>query len=232
MFAIFSLLIIILLSILVVRIGTIALELTGLSTEIASFQAQSAFSGVGFTTSESEIIVAHPVRRRIVRILILLGSAGLTTSIATLVIAFIGDKGHDAFIKGSILCSGVLVLYLFARSKHIYVLMRKVIDRALRKWTTAHIFDYEQLLGLHEGYTISRIPVRHSSRLIEKKLHELRHELEGINVLAIYRRLHGKDIFIGGLNADSQVKAKDVLICYSHEDAAKSFAQRIKEEVK
>ena len=84
MVALISLLVIITLSIVAVRIGAIALELTGLSPEIASFQAQSAFSGAGFTTSEAEVIVSHPVRRRIVRILILFGSAGLTTSIATL----------------------------------------------------------------------------------------------------------------------------------------------------
>jgi len=73
MVALFSLLIIISLSIIVVRVGAVALELTGLSSEIASFQAQSAFSGVGFTTTESEALVSHPVRRRIIRGLILLG---------------------------------------------------------------------------------------------------------------------------------------------------------------
>ena len=102
MIALISLLIIIALSIIVVRIGAIALELTGLSSEIASFQAQSAFSGAGFTTTESEAMVTHPVRRRIIRILILLGGAGVTTSMATLVLAFVGQ------ILGLIL----LVLYI------------------------------------------------------------------------------------------------------------------------
>ncbi|MBU3958657.1 MAG: potassium transporter TrkA, partial [Candidatus Omnitrophica bacterium] len=66
MIPLFGLLTIIVLSIIVVRFGAIALELTGLSPEIASFQAQSAFSGAGFTTSESETIVTHPLRRRII----------------------------------------------------------------------------------------------------------------------------------------------------------------------
>lgn len=42
MLALFSLLIIISLSILVIRIGATALELTGLSPDVAAFQAQSA----------------------------------------------------------------------------------------------------------------------------------------------------------------------------------------------
>ncbi|MDZ4851234.1 MAG: hypothetical protein SGI77_18250 [Pirellulaceae bacterium] len=45
----------------------------------------SAFFGVGFTTREAELVVNHPVRRRIIRDLILAGNIGLTSSLATLV---------------------------------------------------------------------------------------------------------------------------------------------------
>lgn len=220
MVALFSLLIIILLSIVVVRIGAIALELTGLSPEIASFQAQSAFSGVGFTTQESETIVTHPLRRRIIRILILLGSAGVTTSIATLVLTFVGETGKDLFIRGAILLIGVLVIFLFARSRHIYVLMRKVISKALAKWTTLRIFDYEQLLGFSEGYSISRISVRSNSWLVDKKLSELRLDKYGVLILAIYRKINKKETFIGAPTGDTEIKAKDVLICYSRKDSS------------
>ena len=68
MYALISLLIVIVVSIIIVRIGAVALEMTGLSRELATFQAQSAFSGVGFTTSESEHVVSHPVRRKIIRL--------------------------------------------------------------------------------------------------------------------------------------------------------------------
>ena len=54
MFALISLLVVIVVSIIIIRIGAVALEMTGLSKETATFQAQSAFSGTGFTTSESE----------------------------------------------------------------------------------------------------------------------------------------------------------------------------------
>lgn len=228
MVAVFSLLIIILLSIVAVRIGSIALELTGLSPEIASFQAQSAFSGVGFTTSESEAIVAHPVRRRIIRILILFGSAGVTTSMATLVLTFVGETGKDVLIRGAVLSIGVLVIYLFARSRHIYVLMRKLIKKALEKWTVLRIFDYEQLLGFNEGYTISRIMVRKDSWLVDKKLIELRLHTEGILVLAIYRKINKKETFIGGPTGDTEIKAGDVLICYSRQDISKSLTLKSK----
>ena len=43
------------------RIATVALQLTGLSKANARFQARSAFTGVGYTTSEAEDTVNHPV---------------------------------------------------------------------------------------------------------------------------------------------------------------------------
>jgi hypothetical protein len=61
-----------------------------MSRDSARFQARSAFSGSGFTTTESESVVSHPVRRRIIMLLMLLGNAGLVTMIATLLGGFVG----------------------------------------------------------------------------------------------------------------------------------------------
>lgn len=229
MIALFSLLVIILLSIAVIRIGAIALELTGLSPEIASFQAQSAFSGVGFTTQESEAIVTHPLRRRIIRILILLGSAGVSTSIATLVLTFIGETGRDLLVRLALLLIGILILFLLARSRHIYVLMRKIISNALQKWSNLRIFDYEQLLGLSEGYSISRITVRSDSWLVDKSLNELRLDRDSVLILAIYRKINKKETFIGTPAGDTVIKGRDVLICYSRQEGSKVLLQKTRD---
>lgn len=218
MIALFSLLIIIVLSIIVVRIGAIALELTGLSTEIASFQAQSAFSGVGFTTMESETIVTHPVRRRVIRLLILLGSAGVTTAIATLVLAFVGQTGKGVLIRGEVLLFGLLAIFLFARSKHIYNIMKVIITRALKKWTRLYIYDYEQLFGLGEGYAIAKITIRQDNPLTNKPIRDLKSYLQDVLILAISRKVDKKTQFIGAPHGDVILKADDELICYAKEE--------------
>jgi hypothetical protein len=74
---------------LVTRMAAMALALTGMSGEAARFQARSAFTGVGFTTREAEEIVWHPVRRRIVMLLMLLGNLGVGAVVATLMLSFI-----------------------------------------------------------------------------------------------------------------------------------------------
>ena len=84
MISLLLLLLTLILSAIIVRIGAIALELTGLPMEQASFQSLSSFSGVGDTTKEAEFVLSHPQRRSIIKTLIVLGSAGVVTTVATL----------------------------------------------------------------------------------------------------------------------------------------------------
>ncbi len=69
--AIVSLLFVIAISMFITRLAAMALILTGMSHESAIFQARSALAGVGFTTKEAESVVNHPVRRRIIMLLML-----------------------------------------------------------------------------------------------------------------------------------------------------------------
>ena len=88
MVPIYSLLLIVGFSYLVVKAGAVALMLTGLSLDAAMFQAQSAFMGVGFTTRESETVVNHPMRRRIIGWLMLLGYLSLGSVLASFLANF------------------------------------------------------------------------------------------------------------------------------------------------
>lgn len=218
MIPIIGLLILIALSIIAIRIGAVALELTGLSSEVASFQAQSAFSGVGFTTIESETIVSHPVRRRIIKILILLGSAGVTTSMATLVLAFVGETKYGFVFRIQALLVGLVVILLFARSKHIYKIMRIIITKVLGRYTRLRIYDYEQLFGLGEGYAIAKVVVKKGSPLDAKAIKDLKSELEEMLVLAVYRKEGKRTQLIGAPHGDLVIKATDELICYAKEE--------------
>jgi len=114
MAGIVTVILILIFSILITRVASIALTHTGLSRESAKFQARSAFTGVGFTTTESEKVVNHPVRRRILLLLMILGNAGIIKGVASLIIygrasainqlerrlkGQRGNKQHRAMIK-------------------------------------------------------------------------------------------------------------------------------------
>src|SRR5919199_5871683 len=121
-------------SIIATRVGGAALAHTGLSRDVARFQARSAFLGVGFTTTESEAIVNHPVRRRIAGALILLGNVGIVSAGASLVLSFTRATGTQAAQRALVLVVGLAVLVVLVRSKPVDVAMSRVIAAALRRW--------------------------------------------------------------------------------------------------
>lgn len=120
MAGIITVILILVFSILITRIATIALTHTGLSRESSKFQARSAFTGVGFTTTESEKVVNHPLRRKILQLLMILGNAGIVTGVASLIIGFSGLEGTtDAWIKIAILVGFVIILWHLASSRWV-----------------------------------------------------------------------------------------------------------------
>ncbi|MFJ7726054.1 hypothetical protein ACIQXV_07795 [Neobacillus sp. NPDC097160] len=68
----------------VIEIFVILFRLTGLKVEVSRFQVISMMTGVGFTTGESELILGHPVRRRLASFLILFGAFSLAVIISSI----------------------------------------------------------------------------------------------------------------------------------------------------
>ena len=161
------LLIAILVSFIIVRIGGFALQLTGIEPDVARFQALSAFSGTGFTTREAERVVGHRTRRRIVTILIILGNAGMVTVIATLVASFTQVSGYMwFFIRLAIIVGGIFGLYqLIIRSnvgqRMLDRLQRPVINRILREAPAA-----EEIFHVEKDLAISLVMIKGSSKSI------------------------------------------------------------------
>lgn len=113
--ALVSVLVTITLSLLITRVATEAMVLTGLSQQAAQFQARSAFTGAGFTTQESEQAINHPVRRQIIMWLMLLGNAGIVTVVSSLVLTFVSTTGYrQTAIRGALLGIGILILWAVA----------------------------------------------------------------------------------------------------------------------
>lgn len=210
---ILSLLVVVAVGLLIVRIGTVALVLTGLSKELAHFQALSAFMGVGFTTSESEQVLTHPVRRRIMRILILLGNAGFVATVSSLIPVFVtgGESGVSFWAKLLWLCCGLLLLWAISASKYIDRQMSVVIGAALKRWTKLDVQDYRGLLQLDAGYAVSEMKVEQGAWVAGRNLMELRLGDEGVQVLGIRRADGG---FVGAPTGKTYIRKGDTVIVY------------------
>jgi hypothetical protein len=107
MAAVLSVFAVVLASMLINRLATIVLSLTGMSREEARFQARAAMSGVALTTNSAEDIAGHPIRRRVVLWLMIVGSAGIVTAIASLVLSFNAGSTRQRLSRASVLIVGI-----------------------------------------------------------------------------------------------------------------------------
>jgi hypothetical protein len=179
------LLFILIVSAVLVRVAAFALELTGMGWEESKFQALSAFTNSGFTTREAEQVVTHPVRRRIVTGLILVGNAGLVTAIGTFAGTFMREDVETAFMNLAMLVGAVAFLFLITRWHAPMNLMRRVMERWMKK-----VFDFQppnvgQLLRLDEGFQLTRIELTEDSPAANKALQAIDLKSWKVQVLAI-----------------------------------------------
>jgi hypothetical protein len=205
-------------SLLITRVGTSALVHTGLSREVARFQARSAFFGVGFTTSEAESVVNHPVRRRIVLWLVLLGNAGIVTVLASVVLSASSGGGLTGG-KAVALAAGLAVLGLLARSRAL----GRAIDAGLNRWTELEVRDYADLLQLHGDFAVAELRVEADDWLAERTLGALHLRDEGLIVLGITR---ANGDWIGTPDGDTLLHDGDVLVVYGREDRVTEIDER------
>lgn len=222
--AIVSLLIVMAISLLTMRFAAMALILTGMSRESARFQACSALTGVGFTTKESESVVNHPVRRRIIMMLMLIGSIGVPTIIASFVVSFVtAIQAVHWWQPVSILAAGLLLLVTFARSRLAERQLNRYMAWALKKWTNLDARDYVSLLQLQQGYAVTEMLVKSGDWLVGKTLQDAALSHEGILILAIIQQ-DGE--YIGTPKASDSIHAKDVLVLYGKIEHLRELDQR------
>ena len=204
--------------------ATAALVLTGLTRPVAQFQARSALSGAGFTTSESERLVNHPVRRRIIMLLMVTGSAGLPLVTALIFLIVVNASGGGlTWWSGGGLIVGLVAIYYGAQSVWIERWMSRLIERMLQRYTDLDTRDYAGLLRLRGDYTVSEMAVEEGDWLAGRALMDAGLTREGLLVLGIVRN---DGAFIGAPRGDTVINEGNTLLIYGRDSAIKSLDDR------
>ncbi len=224
MLPILTLIFVIALSMFITKTATIALMHTGMSRERARFQARSAFSGAGFTTNESEVVVRHPVRRKIIMLLILLGNAGVVTAISSLILGFVGPReglAHERNIY--LLIFGIAFLYFAARSNKLDRFLDRMINKMLERYTEIQPRSLSKLLTVMEDYEVTEVDVGENPWLKGGTLAGLKLPDEGILVLGIRR---GEDKYIGVPRGKYEIEDGDRLVVYGRSGRIEELSKR------
>lgn len=227
MIAAITLFLVVTLSALITKVAAIALAHTGLSTDSAKFQARSAYTGVGFTTSESENIVNHPVRRKIIYSLMLVGNAGFVTVMSSLILTFVLPNTLASKLYGLlIVVVGMILVWLAIRSRWVDRALSRIINKMLQRYTSIDVQDFAAVLHLKEDYRISEIKIDTESWMANKTLRELQLRHEGITVLGIDR----DDLdYLGSPGPDFEILPGDVVTIYGKAKIIVHLAKRKKD---
>jgi hypothetical protein len=221
MIAALSLMLIFTISFTFVRIAAVAMRLTGLSENMARFQALSALTGTGFTTTESEMIVNYPVRRNIISVLMVFGNLGIVTVMSTLMVSFLrtdAELGAIIVQVGWIVGGGAL-LCIVMLNKHMDRILCGMIAFLLKRFTFLGKRSYHRILQIGSGLSIAEHQYRGDN---PNKLANNLTEDSGLTVIAI-RRLSGE--VIQALNSDLYVCKGDMLILLGIDQAHEEFSR-------
>ncbi len=227
MIPILTLLLIVMLTISITRVATIILTHTGLSRESARFQARSALTGAGFTTSESEHVVNHPIRRRVMMTLMLLGNAGIVTAISSLILTFV-STGSDlsGVAKLAFLILGLLILWLASSSRWVDRRLSAVVEKLLARYTKLDTRDYYSLMHLAGDYSLVELEIEPGDWIEDTTLSQCEVGDEGIIVLGIKR---ADGTYLGAPRGSTRISAGDVLMVYGRVGAIEALDQRHKD---
>lgn len=194
-----------------IRLGaTVALMLTGMDRRKARFEVLSAFFGVGFTTRNSEAIISHPQRRKVISTVIVLGNAGLITIIASLVGTF--AKASVATVPvGLLVAVGVVfLLWRIAVWRGWMARFEKWFEHRLLHGQVFKKRKLLEMLEIEKDYVVGKVLARPGSEFLDHQLADLKLASKGLLVLAINR----KGRIIRPPKASNYIREGDILTVF------------------
>lgn len=194
----------------VVKIASIALKMTGLDEKKAYFQALSAFTGTGFTTKDSELVIESDIRRKIIAVLMILGNAGLITVITTIVISFGRTNIGPLLGNAGIVLLILFILFKLFTHKGVTKFLNEKIESRLEKRPPFRRRPIEEIVRIAKNYGIAEVNIKEKCRDLGKALNESSFRENDILILAIER----ENTVIPAPKATDRINIDDTLICY------------------
>lgn len=193
----------------VIEINTSIFVATGLDRKIARFQVISMLTGTGFTTGESELIIDHPVRRRLGAFLILFGAFSLAV-----IISAISNLLTDNFYTMEIayIAGGLLVLLFVLRAPFVQRIMGKKMQSELKENYELADLPISDVLLMDEDDEVREIAIKEDSQFAERTFDEIVDKEDDVMLLFIRRG----EINIRQKAYDTKLEPGDKLVLYGN----------------
>lgn len=192
---------------IIVEISAIILKLTGMDLHMARFQALSALVTVGYTTSDSEMVVKHHTRRKIIMVLMVLGYLGTATIVTTL----INIMRHPLTLVQVATAVMILLIALsLASSRQFRGHLDRGLERQLSRRYKIEKQTVEQVLRLNRDYGVAEVILEEHNFLVGQTIAQSKIRDKEIFILAIDR----PGDFIHSPRGNQLLQRGDKLIVY------------------
>ena len=221
MYAIATFLVVAVFTMVFSRLATGALIATGVPPDVAAFQSRSAFSGAGFTTVETESVINHPTRRKIISTTMFVGSLGTPTLIVAVLVGFVAPGPGSTVERTLVIISGIVLMGMVLGNRPATNFLVKVGHRyANKRLIPALSDDIEKLLALGDDFAVASVRLAADPADTYRSLRGLDDAIPGVRVLGIRRG----DIYFGEMPIDIELKEGDEIIVYTRLDRLESMS--------
>lgn len=220
MYAIATFLVVAVFTMVFGRLATGALIATGVPPDIAAFQSRSAFSGAGFTTTETESVINHPLRRQIISTTMFVGSLGTPTLIVAVLIGFVAPGPGSTIERTLVIISGIMLIAMMLGNRPATSLLVKIGHRyANKRLIPALSEEVETLLQVSGDFVVASVRLSADPADTYRSLRGLDDAMPGVKVLGVRR---GHDYF-GEMPTDIQLQQGDEIIVYARTEQLDSI---------
>jgi hypothetical protein len=208
---------------LVIEIAVILMGSTGLSSDIARFQVVSLLTSTGFTTKESELILGHPVRRRIGIFLILFGMFSFAVIISS--ISSILVPGFRISYLGAVAAALTVLLGVF-RLPDVRQKLTSRMKKPLQQKFEVHELPIDEVMFHEDTDVFVDVPIGEDSKIVGHTMDKLCRVDSDVNLLFIKRGT----VHIREQRMKTGIEAGDVLYLYGDkQDVDRLFRRELSE---
>ncbi len=211
MYAVATFLVVAVLSMAFTRLAAGALIATGLPPDVASFQARSAFSGAGFTTTEAENVVNNPDSRKIIGTTMFVGNLGTPTLVVTVLVGFLAPGPGNTVERVMVAISGLVLAVLLFTNRPMQRWLVKVGQREARRRLLPHLDNQVlELLAVGDDFVVGAVQVTAGTGPTVRSLRSIDDALPAVRVLGVQQ----SGGFFGTPPVDVELAAGDKIIAY------------------
>lgn len=184
----------------------------GMGAVPAAFEARSALTGAGYTTTQSQLVVDDPASSDAASMLFIVGYVGPLAILGLLGLSFVAPSAEDPELRATVL---IVCLVLFAVLNRFGILNR--IGRRPARFVATHLFraHIKSPWIVFGDHAVAGLVVAASSPLVGRRLDQDPFGDREVTVLGIQRDVNGdvQDL-AAATHPDESIRARDTVISY------------------